>query len=84
MQHIHVAHAGDGGHDDGGHDNGGDSHGHGGGSGYLWHVHNLPLDQTLDPAVQCLGVWVGPHYDPFNARAVANYSEICTPQTPTL
>lgn len=93
--HTHtlcLAHAGDEGHDhagDGGHGDTGDSgggHGHGshGDSGYAWHVHNLPVDQTLDPAVQCLSSWVGPHYDPFNARSVANYSTTCTPSTPAM
>ena len=81
--YAYTAHAGDGGHDDGGHD-GGDSHGHGGGGGYVWHVHILPIDQTLDPTVQCLSEWVGPHYDPFNARTYANYSMRCTQHTPEL
>ena len=75
---IHVAHAGDGGHGD---TDGG--HGHGG-SGYAWHVHTLPVDQTLDPAVQCLSNWVGPHYDPLNALSVANYSASCTHSTPAM
>ena len=79
-----LAHAGDGGHDHTGDD--GDGHGHGGhgDSGYAWHVHTLPVDQTLDPAVQCLSSWVGPHYDPFNALSVANYSASCTPSTPAM
>jgi hypothetical protein len=90
LSHTHtrspcLAHAGDGGHGDTGDDGGG--HGHGGGhdtKGYAWHVHTLPVDQTLDPAVQCLSSWVGPHYDPFNARSVANYSAACTPSTPEM
>ena len=76
---INVAHAGDGGHGD---TDGG--HGHGGSNGYAWHVHTLPVDQTLDPAVQCLSNWVGPHYDPLNARSVANYSASCTLSTPAM
>ena len=75
------AHAGDEGH---GGDEGGHGHGHGDSTGYLWHVHHLPVDQTVDPAVQCLNNWVGPHYDPFNARSYANYSMRCTQQTPEL
>ena len=75
----HAAHAGDDGHGHGDTDGG---HGHGGGSGYAWHIHNLPVDQTLDPAIQCLSSWVGPHYDPLGASSVTNYSTICTPSTP--
>jgi len=51
-----------------------------------WHVHTLPIDQTRDPAVQCLSIWAGPHYDPFNARPPsltdAEYNQNCTQSTP--
>ena len=76
------------GHSDSGHvhvrDTHSHDHGHGGIDGYIWHVHNLPVDQTLNPAVQCLNAWVGPHYDPFDARSQGNYSTMCTQDTPTL
>lgn len=52
---------------------------------HTWHVHTLPIDQTRDPAIQCLSSWAGPHYDPFNARGSltgAEYQMQCTPQTP--
>ena len=42
-----------------------------------WHVHLLPVDQTLDPAEQCAVVHVGPHYDPFNKSVDGNYSMDC-------
>ena len=34
-----------------------------------WHIHDFPVDQTVDPAVQCLGGSVGGHYDPLNRSA---------------
>ena len=42
-----------------------------------WHVHWLPVDQTVDPSSQCLGDWVGPHYDPFGANTGDGYSDLC-------
>lgn len=44
---------------------------------HAWHVHELPVDQTADPALQCLGDMVGPHYDPFNRNNDSDYAERC-------
>jgi len=41
-------------------------------------VHLFPVDQTVDPSVQCMGDYVGPHYDPFNQNnGTGNYTERC-------
>ncbi len=49
-----------------------------------WHVHNLPVDQTVDPTMQCLSTVVGPHYDPFNANNDSNYNTRCSRTSPEL
>ena len=52
--------------------------------GNVWHVHTLPVDQTADPAAQCLSTVAGPHYDPFNANNDSNYRNRCGPETPNM
>ena len=47
-----------------------------------WHVHSLPVDQTVSRDEQCLSTWVGPHYDPTGARENVNYKTDCSPSTP--
>jgi Cu/Zn superoxide dismutase len=49
-----------------------------------WHVHQLPVDQIVPPDQQCLGAWVGPHYDPIGRRANPNYEDECNQNTPEL
>jgi len=46
-----------------------------------WHVHNLPVDFTSDPAGRCIGA--GGHYDPSNRfGSSSNYSVDCTESNP--
>ena len=46
-----------------------------------WHVHNFPVDFTIDPADRCYGA--GGHYDPSDrVGAAANYSVECNLNTP--
>ena len=47
-----------------------------------WHVHNYPVDFTIDPAGRCAGA--GGHYDPSNRFGVAepNYTTVCNLATP--
>ena len=42
-----------------------------------WHVHNLPVDTTLPPGERCSNDIVGPHFDPLNANADTNYTNLC-------
>ena len=48
-----------------------------------WHIHELPIDQTVSPDLQCLSSWAGPHYDPLNARANLNYATDCSTSNPS-
>ena len=48
---------------------------------HVWHVHELPVDQTVDPDLQCLGPSVGPHYDPFNMNTDEGYAARCANDT---
>lgn len=46
-----------------------------------WHVHNFPIDFTIDPADRCVGA--GGHFDPSNRfGAASNYSANCSQWTP--
>lgn len=45
-----------------------------------WHVHNFPVDFTIDPADRCAGA--GGHYDPSNRfEAAVDYSVNCSIHT---
>lgn len=46
-----------------------------------WHVHNFPVDFTIDPAERCDGA--GGHFDPSDRfSAATNYSNDCSERTP--
>ena len=44
-----------------------------------WHIHNLPVDMTLDPGIRCSNDQIGGHYDPLMAVAAEgdNYTAVC-------
>lgn len=45
-----------------------------------WHIHNLPVDMTVDPTIRCSTDQIGGHYDPLMAVEAegSNYKTACS------
>ena len=50
---------------------------------HQWHIHLLPVDNTLPPQERCNNELIGGHFDPFGAISDPNYSQYCSPSNQT-
>ena len=50
-----------------------------------WHIHNLPVDNSLPPSQRCKDSFIGGHYDPFEVKSASGnmYSTYCNPSNQT-